>query len=152
MEPTELGYRPQLNDEQWALIAVLFVEPDPDPRGRRPRAAARHCLESILWILKSGSRWKDLPSCFPSYATCRRRFAAWSVDGIYEAAWRRLVLALDQRGDIEWEEGLPMARLSRQKRGRSRRPNQTRRANQANAARRGQRLAAGGRSRQSEGA
>ncbi|WP_425614225.1 transposase [Anatilimnocola sp. NA78] len=101
LEPTELEYRPQLNDEQWALIAYLFVEPNPDPRGGQPRAPVRHCLEGILWVLKSGSRWKDLPSCFPSYATCLRRFAAWSVAGIWEAAWRRLVLTLEQRGDIE---------------------------------------------------
>jgi transposase len=117
MEPTELGYRPQLNDQQWAMIADLFVEPDPDPRGGRPRAGARHCLEGILWVLKSGARWKDLPACFPSYATCWRRFAAWSVAGIWEEAWRRLVLTLDRQGDIEWDESFADGTFASAKKG-----------------------------------
>ena len=66
MEPEQVGFRPQLDDEQWALIADLFLNPPPDPRGGRPRADARRCLEGILWVLRSGSRWKDLPRCFPS--------------------------------------------------------------------------------------
>jgi transposase len=71
MEPTELGYRPQLNDQQWAMIEDLFVGPGPDPRGGRPRAAARHCLEGILWVLKGDSRWKHFPACFPTYVKRR---------------------------------------------------------------------------------
>ena len=51
MEPEQVGFRPQLDDEQYALIADLFLEPPPDPRGGRPRADPRLCLECILWVL-----------------------------------------------------------------------------------------------------
>ena len=46
--------KPYLSDEQWLLIADLFFDPPPSPRGGRPRTAPRPCLEGILWILHSG--------------------------------------------------------------------------------------------------
>ncbi len=60
----------ELTDEQWDLIKDLFVE---RPTGGRPRIAPRPCLEGILWMLRAGCRWQDLPLQFPSYPTCWRR-------------------------------------------------------------------------------
>jgi transposase len=117
MEPEQFGFRPQLDEEQWALIADLFLNPPPDPRGGRPRADARRCLEGILWVLRSGSRWKDLPRCFPSYATCWRRFVDWSVEGIWDKAWRRLVKQLDRQGAVDWEEGFADGTFASAKKG-----------------------------------
>ena len=117
MEPGLTEYCPQLSDEQWALIADLFAEPPPSPSGGRPRAEARRCLEGILWVLKSGSRWKDLPRCFPSYVTCWRRFVDWSADGIWEEAWRRLLHKLDERGAIRWKEGFADGTFASAKKG-----------------------------------
>src|SRR5262245_42184247 len=117
MEPEPTDFRPQLTDEQWALIADLFAEPPPDARGGRPRANARRCLEGILWVLKSGSRWKDLPRCFPSYVTCWRRFVDWSGEGIWDEAWRRLVHKLDEQGQVAWQEGFADGTFASAKKG-----------------------------------
>lgn len=117
MEPEQIGFTPQLDDEQWALIADLFPDPPPNPLGGRPRVDARRCLEGILWVLKSGARWKDLPRCFPSYVTCWRRFAEWSAEGIWDQAWRRLVKRLDQRGKINWKEGFADGTFASAKKG-----------------------------------
>ena len=46
----------ELTDEQWHVIEDLFVE---EEMGGRPRIAPRPCLEGILWVLRSGARWKD---------------------------------------------------------------------------------------------
>lgn len=117
MEPESNEYCPQLSDEQWALIADLFPEPPPNPQGGRPRAKTRCCLEGILWVLKSGSRWRDLPRCFPSYVTCWRRFVDWSTEGIWEEACRRLIHQLDERGKIVWEEGFADGTFASAKKG-----------------------------------
>ena len=82
MEPEVRSVCPQLSDEQWSLISDLFRIPQPDPRGGRPRVDSRRCLEGILWVLRSGARWKDMPRSFPSYVTCWRRFAEWSLSGV----------------------------------------------------------------------
>jgi transposase len=108
---------PQLSDEKWLLICDLFPVPKPDPRGGRPRVDSRRCLEGVLWVLRSGARWKDLPRCFPSYATCWRRFAQWSLGEVWDRAWSRLISQLDQQGDIDWVEGFADGTFASAKKG-----------------------------------
>jgi transposase len=117
MEPGTSLVTPQLSDEQWSLISDLFPAPQPDARGGRPRADARQCLEGILWILRSGARWKDLPRSFPSYVTCWRRFAEWSLSGVWDQAWQRLVSQLDEQGLVNWNEGFADGTFAPAKKG-----------------------------------
>src|SRR5207244_4210336 len=76
----------QLTDEQWLLIASLFPEKEPSPQGGRPPEPARLCVEGILWVLRTGARWKDLPKAFPSSSTCWRRHNEWTTAGIWQTA------------------------------------------------------------------
>jgi transposase len=59
--------REELNDKQWEIIEPLIpaVPPREDGKGR-PRKDDRQVLNGILWILRSGARWQDLPPRFPS--------------------------------------------------------------------------------------
>ena len=117
----------ELTDEQWHRIADLFGE---DPTGGRPRIAPRPCLEGILWVLRSGARWKDLPERFPSYSTCWRRLAEWMSDGTFAEAWRRVLHQLDRKGRIDWEVAMADATFVPAKKGakRSASPNAARAA------------------------
>ena len=117
MEPDLNLPQPQLTDEQWLLISDVFPAPVPDPRGGRPRTDSRRCLEGILWVLRSGARWKDLPRSFPSYVTCWRRFVEWSSAGVWDQAWRRLVEQLDRRGAVDWEQGFADGTFASAKKG-----------------------------------
>lgn len=117
MEPEVRLTCPQLTDEQWSLISDLFPVPKVDPRGGRPRVDSRQCLEGILWVLRSGARWKDLPRSFPSYVTCWRRFAEWSLSGVWDQAWQRLIQQLDERGQINWNEGFADGTFAAAKKG-----------------------------------
>ena len=117
IEPDSYLPQPQLTDEQWLLISKFFPVPAPDPRGGRPRADVRRCLEGILWVLRSGARWKDLPRSFPSYVTCWRRFVEWSGAGMWDQAWRRLLEQLDRRGDVDWEQGFADGTFASAKKG-----------------------------------
>ncbi len=96
--------KPQLSDEQWLLIKDLFPEPPVNTAGGRPRVAARECLEGILWVLRTGARWKDLPTFLPSPSTCWRRFKEWTQDGVFLEAWQRLLEHLDRRKLVVWSE------------------------------------------------
>ena len=117
MEPDLNISQRQLTDEQWLLISDVFPVPAPDPRGGRPRTDARRCLEGILWVLRSGARWKDLPRSFPSYVTCWRRFVEWSSAGVWDQAWRRLLEQLDLGGDVDWEQGFADGTFASAKKG-----------------------------------
>jgi len=107
----------QLKDEQWVLIADLFPWNPPTRKGGRPPVPPRSCLEGILWVLRTGARWKDLPKSFPSYVTCWRRLRDWSAAGIFQKAWARLLHKLDGLGGVNWEEALADGTFSPAKKG-----------------------------------
>lgn len=95
---------PMLTDEQWEKIEPLLPRLQVGPRGGRPWAENRACLEGILWVLRTGARWKDLPDEYPSPSTCWRRLQRWEGDGTWVRAWRGFLAALDSQGRLEWSE------------------------------------------------
>jgi transposase len=97
--------REELQDEQWALIEPLLPKRRRRADGRgRPACSDRAVLNGILWILRSGARWKDLPERFPSYQTCHRRFQQWVEDGTLTKVLRCLAEDLRSRGQIDIQE------------------------------------------------
>jgi transposase len=95
---------PMLTDEQWAKIEPLLPQPAPRPKGGRPPADNRRVFEGILWVLKTGARWKDLPDEYPYPTTCWRRLRAWHEHGVFLNMWRAFLSELDHEGVLEWEE------------------------------------------------
>ena len=94
-----------LTDEQWDKIKGLLPEPKRRRDGKgRPWASNRACLEGILWVLRTGARWRDLPSRYPSGVTCWRRLRDWEERDVWLEAWRALLGTLDRRGLLRWEE------------------------------------------------
>ena len=106
-----------LTDSQWNLIKDLFENPDPSPLGGRPRVDARQCLEAILWILKNGAQWKQLPDRYPSPATCWRRHRDWTESGVLVEAWKRLLLRMDRRKLLHWSQAMGDGTFSPAKKG-----------------------------------
>lgn len=109
--------RPELTDAQWFTIDSLFPHPPMTRRGGRPRVPPRPCLEGVLWVLRTGARWKDLPKHFPSPATCWRRLKEWSEAGIFQLAWAKILRSLDGLGKIDWEQSLADGTFARAKKG-----------------------------------
>ena len=107
----------ELTDEQWGLISDLFKDPPPSPLGGRPRASSRECFEAVVWVLRTGARWRDLPKHFPSHPTCWRRMKQWSVAGIFKKAWARLVNRLDREGKVDHQESMADGTFSSAKKG-----------------------------------
>ena len=93
-----------LTDAQWEMIAPLLPKLRKSRRGGRPRAKDRKVLEAILWILRSGARWQDLPDEFPSPATCWQRLRDWEEQGVWLTIWRAFLAELNQREQLNWSE------------------------------------------------
>jgi len=91
-------------DEQWKHISPLIPEPVSSPKGGRPPADDRKCFEGILWVLRSGTRWRDLPDEFPSPSTCWRRMNEWMDAGVFIEMWYSFLDRLDQQGRLDWGE------------------------------------------------
>jgi transposase len=94
--------RHDLTDQQWTVLEPLIPQPKPGP-GRK-RNDARQTVNGILFVLKTGCPWADVPRAYGSPATCWRRFRAWSADGTWERMWRTLLSQLDAQGKLEWAQ------------------------------------------------
>jgi len=94
-----------LSDEQWDKVKDLLPEPKRRCDGKgRPWASNRACFEGILWVLRTGARWRDMPNRYPSGVTCWRRLRDWEERDVWLDAWRALLGTLDRRGLLRWEE------------------------------------------------
>ena len=90
----------ELTDEQWGNLAPLL--PTRRPRGR-PRAEDLKTLNGILYVLRTGCLWEDVPREYGSPTTCWRRLKEWAENGTREEVWRGLLALLDERENIDWD-------------------------------------------------
>lgn len=94
-----------LTESQWAVLAPLLPKPRlrRDRRGR-PWRDPRDVLNGILWILRTGAPWHDLPARYPSYQTCHRRFQYWVESGTMARVLEALATDLEARGQLDLTE------------------------------------------------
>jgi transposase len=95
----------ELTDAHWAIIEPLIPKPRrrKDRRGR-PWREPREVLGGILWVLRTGAPWRDLPERYPAYQTCHRRFQGWCRDGTLKRVLHALAQDLYERGGIDLTE------------------------------------------------
>jgi transposase len=97
-----------LTDDQWYIIQPLIPDPPRRPDGKGiPWKDARDVMNGILWILRTGAPWYDMPDRYPSpYQTChRRRFQQWvRTGGVFEQILQALSTDLRKRGGIDLSE------------------------------------------------
>jgi transposase len=99
-----MARREELTDEQWSLIEPFFDKAETVQTRGRPRREDREVMNGVLWILRSGARWCDLPGRFPPYQTCHRRFQQWSKDGTLKRVLEALAEDLHSRGGLDLSE------------------------------------------------
>jgi len=94
-----------LTSERWNRIEpiILSAKPSKDPRCRKERNP-REVLNGILWILRTGAPWKDLPQRYPPYQICHRRFKQWARSGVFRRIAQELAEDLSERGGIDIHE------------------------------------------------
>ena len=100
-----MARREELTDEQWLILEPLLPELPRRGDGRgRPWRGQREVLNGVLWILRSGARWQDLPERFPPYQTCHRRYQGWVRSGALRDILEVLAEDLRERGQIDFSE------------------------------------------------
>jgi len=92
--------RRRLTDKQWELIADLFPA---RARTGRPPTDRRLAVDAILWILRAGAPWRDLPEKFGPWETIYGLFNAWNGNGLLDKILHRLRAARIDAGAIDQE-------------------------------------------------
>ena len=95
-----------IDDALWAALAPLLTPRPPRPKGGRPPADDRDCLEGILYVLRSGCAWHLLPGRYPSYPTCWRRLRDWTAQGVWPRLQEVLLQRLHDAGRVDWSRAV----------------------------------------------
>lgn len=85
-----------LSDAQWAKMEPLCLKKPSDPR--RSGADNRLFVEAILWIVRTGSPWRDIPPSFGDWNSIFTRFRDWTRAGVFE----RIFEAVSGEPDMEY--------------------------------------------------
>src|SRR5215813_12618949 len=108
----------ELTDQQWKILAPLIPEPAKRRDGRgRPWKSRRSVMNGILWVLRTGAPWADLPDRYPSFQTCHRRFQQWVRSGVMTRIMTAFANELAARGAIDVREAFIDASFAPAKKG-----------------------------------
>jgi transposase len=91
--------RHELTDDQWERLAPLL--PAQRPATGRPARDHRTIRNGILWILRTGAPWRDLPERYGSWKTVYRRLRRWQQAGIWDRVLTELQRAAAHDGQID---------------------------------------------------
>jgi len=91
--------RGELTDKAWARIEPLLAAER--GRGRRWRGH-RQVINAILWKLRTGAPWRDVPERYGPWKTAHERRRRWSADGTWDRILDEVVVKDDSVGDLEW--------------------------------------------------
>jgi len=84
-----MSKRYELTDRQFAVIRDML----PGKPGDRGRTAAdnHRFINGVLWVLRSGAHWHDLPERYGHWKSTHQRFSRWAKSGVWEAVFKRLL-------------------------------------------------------------
>lgn len=107
-----------LTDAQWRRLEPLLPKPRvrTDRRGR-PWRDPRDVLNGILWVMRTGAPWHDLPPRYPPYQTCHRRFQLWARSGTLHRVLSLLARELAEAGGFDFKEAFIDATFAGAKKG-----------------------------------
>ena len=100
-------YPTDLTDAQWARIAPLI--PPAKPGGRRRTVNVREIVNAVLYFVRTGCQWRNIPHDFPPWGTVHYYYRRWRLDG----TWRKVhdVLREQVRSEKEGREATPSAAI-----------------------------------------
>lgn len=93
--------RHELTDEQWQQLEELL--PPQKPKTGRLNLDHRTVINGMVWILKTGAPWRDLPERYGKWQTVASRFYRWQQSGVWDRILAALQQSKDRDGQIEWE-------------------------------------------------
>ena len=93
-----------LTDHQWNYLQQFIPVEELMPGPGRPWADARTVLNGVMWILRTGAPWRDLPARYGAPATVHRRFQHWRKEGVFRRVLEVLADHLHRAGRLDLSE------------------------------------------------
>ena len=93
--------RGDLTDQQWQRLESLL--PAQKPWTGRPGKDHRTIINGILWMLRAGAPWRDMPERYGPWPTVATRFYRWRKRGLWDRLMAEVQQRADAAGQIDWE-------------------------------------------------
>lgn len=93
----------RIPDELWYELKPILAEYDPPKLTGRKRIDARAVLDAIIFRLRSGCQWNQLPSEFADDSSVHRTFQRWEQNGVLDRIWAALVEECEELGGVDWQ-------------------------------------------------
>jgi len=104
-------------DGLWAKIEPILAENDPPQHMGRKRIDQRHALDGIIYRLRSGVQWNQLPQEFGDDSSVHRTFQRWVELKVFDHIWGVLVGECQELGGVDWEWQAADAAMSKARLG-----------------------------------
>ena len=85
-------------DDLWKKLKPIFDEYDPPNLVGRKRIESRAALDAVIFRLRSGCQWNQLPNEFPDDSSVHRTFQRWEHNGVLDRIWAALVKECEELG------------------------------------------------------
>ena len=92
----------RIPDKIWKQIIPLLPPEFPKSRGGRPRMDDRKAMEAILYVFRTGCKWKALPTSIGAPSTAHDRFQEWRKAGLFERMWKAGLLDYTELRGLFW--------------------------------------------------
>lgn len=93
----------QVPDELWNKIEPIVGRHDPPKPTGRKRIDPRGALNAIIFRMRTGCQWNNLPKCFPDDSSVHRTFQRWIQLGLLDRIWAVLVQDCQELGGVDWQ-------------------------------------------------
>ncbi len=93
--------RGDLTDRQWEQLAPHLPPEQTGKRGR-PWCSHRRIINGILWVLRTGASWRDLPERYGPWQTVYTRFRRWTRAGVWDQVFAAVQRQADAAGQLDW--------------------------------------------------
>jgi transposase len=92
-------------DELWERLEPILNEYDPPKSTGRPRVDQRAVLDTVIFRMRPGCQWNQMPKEFPDDSSVHRTFQRWVELGVLDLIWERLIEECEALGgvDFEWQ-------------------------------------------------
>lgn len=84
-----MSKRYEITTTEWNRIKGM-LPPERSGQKGRPRKDNRTMLNGMLWIMRTGCQWREMPECYGSWQSVYARFRKWEADGLFEKIFREL--------------------------------------------------------------
>lgn len=93
----------KVGDELWGIIRSILDELDPPAKTGRPRTGEREALDGVIYQMRSGAQWNQLPEEFGDDSSVHRTMQRWITKGVLKRIWAVLIGNCEELGGVNWE-------------------------------------------------